>query len=31
MKPLEEQDHYELLEISPQASAEEIEGAYQMA
>ena len=31
MKPLEEQDHYELLEISPQARAEEIEGAYQMA
>ena len=31
MKPLEEQDHYELLEISPQANAEEIERAYQMA
>ena len=31
MKPLEEQDHYELLEISRQAGAEEIERAYQMA
>ena len=31
MKPLEEQDHYELLEISRQASAEEVERAYHMA
>lgn len=31
MKPLEEQDHYELLEIARQASAEEIERAYHIA
>ena len=31
MKPLEEQDHYELLEISRQANREEIIRAYQMA
>jgi len=31
LKPLEEQDHYELLEISRQANREEIIRAYQMA
>lgn len=31
MKPLDEQDHYELLEIARQASPDEIERAYLMA
>lgn len=31
MKPLEEQDYYELLEISRQATPEEVERAYAMA
>lgn len=31
MKPLCEQDHYETLEISPGASAEDVERAYRMA
>ncbi len=31
MKPLPEQDHYEVLEIAPGASAEEVERAYQVA
>jgi curved DNA-binding protein CbpA len=31
MKPLSEQDHYETLEVSPEASAEEIERAYRLA
>ena len=31
MKPLEDQDHYELLEVSRQASGEEIERAYHIA
>lgn len=31
MKPLEEMTHYEILELSPDASAEEVERAYRMA
>jgi len=31
LKPLEEQDHYELLEIPRQATSEEVERAYAMA
>ena len=30
MKPLEEQNHHEVLEIPPGASLEEIERAYQL-
>jgi curved DNA-binding protein CbpA len=31
MKPLSEQDHYETLEVSPEATPEEIERAYRLA
>jgi curved DNA-binding protein CbpA len=31
MKPLSEQDHYETLEVAPEAGAEEIERAYRLA
>ncbi|HEY8152865.1 MAG TPA: helix-turn-helix domain-containing protein [Myxococcota bacterium] len=31
MKPLSEQDHYETLEVTPEAGAEEIERAYRLA
>jgi curved DNA-binding protein CbpA len=31
MKPLSEQDHYEILEVSPDATSEEIERSFRMA
>ena len=31
MKPLSEQDHYEVLEVAPGASSEEVRRAYQLA